>query len=91
MEITEERGGKGPQVLGRLDEPAQHRVGIDLEDPRRGADTQALSEAGQDAHDEFDCGLFAVEDRAMRLQKIPLTRGTVELPPGATTGMTIGP
>ena len=27
----------------------------------------------------------------MRLQKVPLTRGTVELPPGATAGMTGGP
>src|SRR5207247_11029459 len=74
-----------------LPQPAQHRLGCDREDPRRGADPQALSEAGQEAQDEFDCGLSAGEDRAMPPHKIPLTRSTVEPPPGATTGMTMGP
>ena len=42
VEITEEIRGKGAQLLGRFDQPVQHRIGVDLEDPRRGADTQAL-------------------------------------------------
>ena len=91
MEITEERGGKGAQLLGRCDQPVQHRVGSDLEDRSRGADTQALSQAGQDAHDEFDRGLFAIEDGAIRCQKVTLTRGTMELTPRAATGMTVSP
>ena len=65
VEITEEIRGKGAQLLGRFDQPVQHRVGIDLEDPRRGADTQTLGQAGQDPHDQLHRGLFAVEDRAM--------------------------
>ena len=72
VEITQKIGGKGAELLGRLGQPLQHRVGSDLEDPRRGADTQALSQTGQDPHDELDRGLFAVENRAMGLQKIPL-------------------
>ncbi|OLD59494.1 MAG: hypothetical protein AUI33_16435 [Ignavibacteria bacterium 13_1_40CM_2_61_4] len=60
MEITEKIRRKGPLVLGRLDQPLQHCVGSDFEDPRGGADTQALSQAGQDPHDEFDRCLFAV-------------------------------
>src|SRR5512145_1286531 len=91
MEITQEIRGKGAQRLGRCDQPVQPRVGGDLEDPSRGADTQALSQAGQDAHEEVALGLFAVEDRAMRFQKGPLKRGTVELTPGAATGMHVGP
>src|SRR5262249_6734086 len=45
----------------------------------------------QAAHDQLHCRLFAVENRAVGLQKVPLTRGTVELTPGAATGMTVGP
>ena len=44
----------------------------DLEDPRRGADTETFGQAGQDPHDALDCRLFAVEERAMRLQKVAL-------------------
>ena len=40
VEITQEIGGKGAQLLGRFDQPLQHRVGINLEDPSGGADTQ---------------------------------------------------
>ena len=39
----------------------------------------------------FRSGLFAVEERAMRLQKVALACRAVELTPGATTGMAIGP
>ena len=42
VEITEKIGGKGAELLGRFDQPVQHRVGVDLKDPRRGTDTQAL-------------------------------------------------
>ena len=68
-----------------------HRIGVDLEDPSRSTDTQALSQAGHDPHDAFDLGVFAVEDGAVGLQKIALARGAVALTPGATPGMTVGP
>ena len=90
MQVTEKIGGKGPQVLGCLDQPVQHRIGIDLKGSSGGADTQAFSQTGQDAHDALDRHLFAVENRAVGLQKVPLTRGTVELTPGAAAGMAIG-
>src|SRR5262249_37609412 len=47
----------------------------------------SANQTGQDAHDELGRGLFAVEERAMGLQKVALTRGTVELPPRAAAGM----
>ena len=72
VHITEKIGGKGAELLGGFDQPVQHGVGVDLEDPSRGTDAQAFGQACQDAHDELDRGLFAMEDRAMRLQKVPL-------------------
>ena len=74
VEIAEEIRGKGAQLLGRFDQPLQHRVGVDLEDPRRGADTQPFGQAGQDPHDQLHRRLFAMEDRAMGLQKVALAR-----------------
>src|SRR5262249_48913122 len=89
VKIAEKIRGKGSQVPGRLGQPLQHRVGSDFEDPSSGTDTQALSQASQDPHDEFDRGLFAVEERAMRLQKVALTCRAVELAPGAPTRMPV--
>ena len=66
---TEKRGGKGAELLGRFGQPVQHGVGGDLEDAGRGADTQALRQTGQDPHDAFDLGVFAVEDRAVVSKK----------------------
>jgi len=75
VQITEEIRGKGAQLLGRCDQPVQDRLGIDLEDPSRGADTETFSSTRQDPYNQLHRGLFAVEDRAMRLQKVSLTRG----------------
>jgi len=71
-EITEERGSKSVQLLGGFDQPLQHCVEGDLEDPHRSTNTQSFSQTCQDAHDGLDRGLFAVEKRAMRLQKVAL-------------------
>jgi len=90
VQITQEIRGKGAQLLGRCDQPVQDRLGIALEDPSRGADTETFSSTRQDPYNQLHRGLFAVEDRAMSLQKVSLTRGTVELAPGAATGMTVG-
>src|ERR1043166_1469369 len=34
MQVTEKIGRKGRKLLRRFDEPVQHRIGIDLKDPR---------------------------------------------------------
>ena len=52
MQIVQQIGRKSVQVLSRLPQPAQHLVGIDLEDPRRPSDAQAFGQTGDDAHDE---------------------------------------
>src|SRR5262249_52344394 len=41
-------------------------------------------------HDEVDRDACAMEQGAVRLQKVSITAGTVELPPRAATGMAVG-
>jgi hypothetical protein len=43
VHITQAIAGEGLQVFGRLDQPAQHRVRIDLKDAGHGADTETFS------------------------------------------------
>jgi hypothetical protein len=73
VEVAEEIRGKGAQLLGPFDQPLQHGVRRDLEDPRRGADTETFRQASHNPHDELDCRLFVVENRPVGLQKITLT------------------
>ena len=41
--------------------------------------------------DQFHLGLLAMKNRAVMLRKKAVAAKAVELPPGATTGMPIGP
>jgi hypothetical protein len=53
--------------LGGFAQPVQHGVGVDLEDPGCGTDTQPFSQTRSDSDDQLDRGLFAVEERAVGL------------------------
>ena len=88
--VVQDVSGKGPQLLRRFDQPLQHRIGVDLEHPRRAPDAQALGQARDDAHDELDRGALAMKERAEGLEKIAATDDTQQLPPGTATGMAIG-
>ena len=90
VQLTQEIRRKGAELLGGLDQPVQHGVGVNLEDPGRRADPQALSQTGQDVYDAFHFGVFAVEERAVMFGKVALARGAVQLPPGAAMRMAIG-
>src|SRR5262249_30822266 len=90
VEITQERGGKGAQLLRRFDQPVQHRIGIDLKNPRGGTDAQPLGQACQHAHNELHRHRFAMKDGAMMLGKVAVAGGTVELTPWTTTRMAVG-
>jgi len=57
------RPGKGAELLGRFDPPLQHCGVGDLEDPRRGANTEPLGQAGQDRDNQLHGDLLAMEDR----------------------------
>jgi hypothetical protein len=82
--------GEGPQLLCRLHEPLQDRVGVDLAHPRRAPDAHAFGQARDDAHDELDGGALAVKDRAKGLEKVAATGDTQQLLPRTTIGMAIG-
>jgi hypothetical protein len=88
--IVQDVSGKGLELLRRLHQPLQHRVGVDLEDPRRAPDAQPLSQARDDPHDEVDGGALAMKDGAEGLKKIAATGDAEQLPPGAPIGMAIG-
>src|SRR5262249_60510380 len=74
----------------RLDEPLQHRIGIDLEHPRRAPDAQALSQAGDDTHDKLDRLPLAMEQGPEGLEKITTADHTQQLPPGTAARMAMG-
>src|SRR5215470_15329547 len=89
--IVQEMTRKGPQLVGGLHQPLQHRVRVDLEHARRAPDAQALSQARDDMYDEVDGGALPMKDRPKALQEVAATGDAEQLPPGTTTGMAIGP
>src|SRR5262249_51667796 len=74
----------------RLDEPLQHRIGIDLEHPRCAPDAQSLSQARDDTHDKLDRLPLAMEQGPEGLEKITTADHTQQLPPGTATRMAMG-
>src|SRR5262249_35763948 len=78
------------QLLGRLHQPLQHRLGVHLKPPGGGAKAQPFSQTGQHAHDQFHRQAFTMPERAVRLQEVAVTRATVQLAPQATAGMAVG-
>src|SRR5216683_2237056 len=65
---------KGPQLVGGLHQPLQHRVRVDLENARRPPDAQAFGQAPDDVHDALDGHAFTMQDRAMGLHITPCGR-----------------
>jgi hypothetical protein len=90
VQITQRRGGEGPQMIPCFDPPVQHGVGGDGEPPRGGANAEPLCQAGQHVDDQLHGALLAMQERAVVLREIPRARGAVEWAPGATTGMAMG-
>src|SRR5687767_8618028 len=90
VDLTQEIVCKGLELIHGFSQPLQHRVGVDLEHPRRGPNAQALRQTRQHAHDQLHGPLLPMKERAMMLGKIALARGAVELSPGTTTRMAVG-
>src|ERR1051325_9408841 len=83
-------GAKTWQLLGRLHQPLEHRIGVDLEHPRRAPDAQPFGQACDNAHDELDGDTLAMEEGAKGLEKIAVADHRQQLPPGTTVRMAIG-
>src|SRR5215471_20296480 len=88
--IAKKIGDKGPKLLGRFHQPLQDGVGVDFKHPSGRTDAQAYRQAGQHPHDQLHRQALAVQERAMGLQEIAVTRTTVQLAPWATTRMAHG-
>src|SRR5262245_28427804 len=91
MDLAEEIGRKGCELLRCFSQPVQDRVGRDLKDARGGPDAEPLGQAGQHVDDQVHGHWLAMKNRAMMLEKIALARGALELAPWATIGMPISP
>src|SRR5262249_24764461 len=89
VHVAEKIARKGLEVLGGFHQPLEHRVRVDLEHAGRGTDAQALSQAREHAYDQFDRQAIAMQERAVRLQKVSLTSATVQLAPRATAWMAV--
>ena len=91
VHVAEEIVRKGMQRLRRFHQPLEHRMRIALEDSGGGPNAQSLRQARQHTHDQLHRRLLAMKNGAVMLRKKAVAAKTVELPPGAATGMTIGP
>ena len=90
VQLTEEIGGKGRALLRRFPQPGQHGRGGDLEDPRGGANAEALGSARQHLYNQLHGALLAMKNRAVVLRTIPVARRALALAPLATMGMAVG-
>src|SRR5882724_4584380 len=77
-------------MAGCLDQPAQHRGGIGLEDAGHGADTKPLGQCCNGPNQLVRLHLLAVKRRAMGLQEVSLAAKTHQLAPASAAGMAIG-
>jgi hypothetical protein len=90
VHLAQKGARKGTQRLRSLYQPVQHRVRIDLEHPRGGPHAQALGQARQHADEQLHGSPFAMQNRALGLEKIAFAGETLELTPRATAGMAVG-
>src|SRR5262249_42024235 len=81
VDVTEEIAAKSLELLGGFHQPLQYRVGVNLEHAGRGANAQSFSQTCQHAHDQLHRQTFALQERAVRFQKVAVTRATVQLSP----------
>src|SRR5215468_8474783 len=79
------------QLLSALPQPLAHRVGGHLAHASRGANAQPFRQACQHVDDALHRGVLAMKNRAVVLRKIAVARRAVQLSPGTTTGMSVGP
>src|SRR5919108_4968978 len=76
-------------MLGRLDQPGEHGVWVNLKDTSHGANAEAFGQRRHGPHQFVGCNAFAMQRRVMRLKKVAAAAAAMELPPGAAAGMAI--
>src|SRR5262249_35590034 len=71
-------------------EAVKERIGVQLKQPGHGTDAEPFRQRAHGPHQQIRRDTFAMEQRAVGLQKVPVTGGAVQLAPGATAGMPVG-
>jgi hypothetical protein len=90
MEIVEKVDRKDVELLGRLHQPVEHSVGLQLAAPGCPSHAQSFGQTGEDMPEECRRGMFAMKNRAIGFIDLSLARQTWSLPPGLATGMAVG-
>src|SRR5215471_258094 len=90
VHVTQEIAAKRLKLFSRLHQPLQDGIGVDFKHPSRGTDAQPFSQTGQCVDDEVHRQMLAMENRAVRCQKITATGAAVKLSPRPTAGMAVG-
>ena len=83
--------GKGRGMVRHLDPPLEHCVRVHLEHPRHCTDTETFRERAHRPSQQVGCHPLAMQDGAVVLREGAAARGTLQLTPGATIGMAMGP
>jgi hypothetical protein len=90
VQVMQEVAREGFEVIGCFHQPEHNCVGIGLEDPCNGADTEAFGERRDRPHQLVRIALLAVKHGAMGLQEMPLAAQTHQLAPPPAVGMAVG-
>jgi len=70
VEVAQVIARKRFQVIRRLDQPAQHRIGIRLKHPGYSANAKSLGQSRNGSHQIVGVNRLAVKRRVGRLQEI---------------------
>jgi hypothetical protein len=90
VHVAENVARQRPELLCRFHQPVKDCVRVHLKHAGGGTNASALGQTCQRAYDQRHRYSFAMQERAVRFQKVAVAGGTLALTPRATTGMTIG-
>jgi hypothetical protein len=90
VQVVQEVMREGFEVIGWLNQPAQYRMRIDLEDAGDGAETETLGQSCNGPHQRVRINLLAVKQRAMGLEEVPLATETPQLTSVSAVWMAVG-
>ena len=77
-------------MVGGFDEPLEHRMRVDFKYSGYRPTAQAFRQRPYRPHQQMGRHTLAMKDGVMGLQKVAPPAAAMELPPGATVGMTVG-
>src|SRR5262245_44270068 len=79
------------RLVRSLDQPLQHRIRIDRKLMGDRADAQAFRQSGHRPYQLLRRHTLVMKERPVGFEEVSTANEAVPLPPGAATGMAIGP